>query len=492
MSTETMQKPTQLQDHGAANARPLAEPTRGVLARYQSAGLSREVLWHESGLEMTQRLLATLATQLRQGTPAALALNLALEDSYTRTHAPPAQREGWIACALSALCRDLAREALSAGSEHAMAHALMDLRPLLRASRESIAQTLPESAREPLVSAARRVLAEIHEVALATDGVPPVASSLFGHLRHGVSQLRTHETMAAIAQASVLRADRAEHSDTEGAWVRAPQPVREAVVTAALCEGALALARASAREWARTPEASLALARCAVALLGAAATSHTWLLSAHTPEPTGTPTATATARTTHSALASVSPEIVTEAAIASPSPIGTESTMSQQSNPVSPARKAPQLLETLEHDAQDAAWRLAGSQFVKLMRDPLVGLLSRHLAPGDESMRGRIASFLDTELGTSLLSAMLSAALGSLPRAAGPVPDRLARELRVRAMTDAGDVVADLVMGPLRQVMALYLQDPSFVGAIAPSLEAPRAVAQSESVAMASEHTVAR
>jgi hypothetical protein len=145
-----------------------------------------------------------------------------------------------------------------------------------------------------------------------------------------------------------------------------------------------------------------------------------------------------------------------------------------------PRTQTQQVLATLEHDAQDAAWRLAGSQFVKLMRDPLVGLLSRHLAPGDESMRARIAAFLDTELGTAMLSAILSAALSALPRAAGPVPDRLARELRVRAMADAGDVVADLVMGPLRQVMALYLQDPGYAvqstqsAAPAPSLEAPR------------------
>jgi hypothetical protein len=41
---------------------------------------------------------------------------------------------------------------------------------------------------------------------------------------------------------------------------------------------------------------------------------------------------------------------------------------------------------------------------------------------------------------------------------AGETPQRLARELRVRAMADAGDVVAELLMGPLRQVVSLYLQ----------------------------------
>jgi hypothetical protein len=55
---------------------------------------------------------------------------------------------------------------------------------------------------------------------------------------------------------------------------------------------------------------------------------------------------------------------------------------------------------------------------------------------------------------------MLSASLSAMPQAAGDVPQKLARELRVRAMADAGDVLADVLMGPLRQVMALYLQDP--------------------------------
>ena len=114
----------------------------------------------------------------------------------------------------------------------------------------------------------------------------------------------------------------------------------------------------------------------------------------------------------------------------------------------------PTLLNALRSDATDAAWRTAASQFVKLAREPLVGLLTRHLAPGDEAMRAKIAVFLTTELGGALLSVALSAALSALPESSGPVPAKLARELRVRALADAGDVLADVVMGPLRQVLA--------------------------------------
>jgi hypothetical protein len=101
------------------------------------------------------------------------------------------------------------------------------------------------------------------------------------------------------------------------------------------------------------------------------------------------------------------------------------------------------------------------AQFVKLTREPLVGLLTRHLAPGDDAFRAKVAAFLETELGAALVASLLAAALPAMPATAGEVPQKLARELRVRAMADAGDVMADLLMGPLRQVIALYLQDPA-------------------------------
>jgi hypothetical protein len=95
-------------------------------------------------------------------------------------------------------------------------------------------------------------------------------------------------------------------------------------------------------------------------------------------------------------------------------------------------------MANLGPDANDAAWRIAGNQFVKLTREPLVAALSRSLGPGDEALRGRIAAFLDTELGTALLTALLSVGLSALP--AMPIPGgaqvvpRLAQELRVKSM----------------------------------------------------------
>ena len=119
---------------------------------------------------------------------------------------------------------------------------------------------------------------------------------------------------------------------------------------------------------------------------------------------------------------------------------------------------AAQAFEVVKDDAADAAWRTAGSQFVKLTRDPLVALLQRHLGSDDET-KLKITLFLQSEIGTSLVAAVLSMGLSTLPASAGPYPARLARELRVKAMADVGDLVAEVIMGPFRQVMTLYVSD---------------------------------
>lgn len=122
---------------------------------------------------------------------------------------------------------------------------------------------------------------------------------------------------------------------------------------------------------------------------------------------------------------------------------------------------ASKAVATLKVDASEAGWRIAGSQFIKMTKEPLVALLSRHLGPDDDALRGRIAAFLDTELGTAILSAILSAGLSAVPGEPNALPAMMARELRVRSMAGAGDVIADVLMGPLRQVAVMYLQAPA-------------------------------
>jgi len=120
--------------------------------------------------------------------------------------------------------------------------------------------------------------------------------------------------------------------------------------------------------------------------------------------------------------------------------------------------QAKEALKTIEVDAKDAGWRLAGKQFIKMTREPLVAFLSKQ-AGDTQGIKEKIGAFFDTDLGEALLASMLSMGLSMIPETAGEIPRRLARELRIAAMTEVGDVVADLLMGPLRQVAVMYLQN---------------------------------
>ena len=120
--------------------------------------------------------------------------------------------------------------------------------------------------------------------------------------------------------------------------------------------------------------------------------------------------------------------------------------------------KKDEIINTLKTDGSDAGVRVARKQFVKATREPLVAFLAGNLGDNSEATRKKVADFLDSELGEALISSLLSVGLTALPAnwAGNPFVTKLTRELRVHGMTEAGDVVADLLMGPLRQVISFY------------------------------------
>jgi len=91
---------------------------------------------------------------------------------------------------------------------------------------------------------------------------------------------------------------------------------------------------------------------------------------------------------------------------------------------------------------------------------------------------------------SALLSALLSVGLSALP--AMPIPGgaqvvpRLAQELRVKSMADAGDFAADIVMGPLREMLSMFILttgvQPETPAALDASSATPTAFAQGETV----------
>ncbi len=135
----------------------------------------------------------------------------------------------------------------------------------------------------------------------------------------------------------------------------------------------------------------------------------------------------------------------------------------------------PSRLDIAKEDISEAALRSGARQFLKLTKEPIVALLQRHLGPDDESMRAKIAAFLDTEAGSALHGAILAMGLMAVPEAltASDYTNPLARELRVAAMASAGDMLADVIMEPLRKLIATSLAAAPQIK-VAPSIEAPK------------------
>ena len=152
-----------------------------------------------------------------------------------------------------------------------------------------------------------------------------------------------------------------------------------------------------------------------------------------------------------------------------------EETMQKDTPPTLPSFK-----EVAKNDAKEAAIRTAANQLTKLVRDPLAAAIARHLGEDDESTRKKVSDFLRTETGTALLAGLLSIAMLTVPNG---VPNRdaieaMARELRVKSMAGLADETLDLLMGPLRAVMAFYIQD--MANAPAPTAEAPAQLPQAQ------------
>lgn len=116
------------------------------------------------------------------------------------------------------------------------------------------------------------------------------------------------------------------------------------------------------------------------------------------------------------------------------------------------------VLQQVSNEASDAAYRTAAKQLVKLVKEPLIAAIQRHLGPGDDGVRAKIAAFLETDMGGFVIQTLIAASMSMVPNTL-PQQERLARELRVSSMADAGDMVADLLMGPLRDVISTYLKD---------------------------------
>jgi hypothetical protein len=106
-------------------------------------------------------------------------------------------------------------------------------------------------------------------------------------------------------------------------------------------------------------------------------------------------------------------------------------------------------------ELDEAKIRIAASQFAKLGQTAAAAYAGR-------GSQETIARFLGTELGKGSLMAVLSVFLygvkDRLGESAAVYLEQMSREMRVGAMSRVSDEMADIVMGPLRTIMAEHIK----------------------------------
>jgi|GEM_PF-1148660 len=394
---------------------------------------------------------STSFTEALRGPLRSLGVGTSVAVAYTAARsavslAPAAYHETWARVTLTMLIR----EALRAGqdAEEAVVEELGRVVLELTNAADRIGARATDEGKaklEPLLASAHEALARAREAVVADGGPRAFADAYFDQIKLALPRLAARDAAGhGLLRASLLEANAAARRQ-EGAWAGLPVWAKRNLVRRCLAETAAALVDGAPNALAQSAqggnregkEASMALGRAACQILSSLSSVEGWVWEAdHEVAP---PPATSPSRSNDE-----------------PPLFSTATNPPKAQTPMTTPK--PPIMKTLQTDAVDAAWRTAASQFVKMTREPLVAVLSRHLGPDDESLRKKIADFLATEVGTALLTSVLSVGLSSLPATGNEAPQRLARELRVKAMTDMGDVVADVLMGPLRQVMAIYLQ----------------------------------
>jgi hypothetical protein len=422
--------------------------------------------WRSDWDEHSKRF-ATSLTEALKGPLRSLGVGTSVAVAYTAARsavalAPAAYHETWARVTLSLVIRESLRRAAPGGSEAVSEELGRVVLELSSAVERLGARSAADAARahgEPLLAGAHDALARASEAVLATGAPASFTQTYFEQVRRSLPQLVSRDASThGVLRAAVLKASQAAHRADAKGWARLPTWSKRALLRLAIAETAAAMvegvppalaqsAQGGSREG---KDACMSMGRSACQVLACMASVEGWVWEAE-----------------HEAEAPEQP------AVSKPqnTQVKVEKPMTMPKQPI---------VKTLQSDAVDAAWRTAASQFVKLTREPLVAVLQRHLGPDDEGMRAKIAAFLETDVGTSLLASMLSIGLAAMPNNTGDVPQRLSKELRIKAMTDMGDLVADVLMGPLRQVVSMYLQDMPATTPMAEPAELPPAAEQPE------------
>lgn len=124
--------------------------------------------------------------------------------------------------------------------------------------------------------------------------------------------------------------------------------------------------------------------------------------------------------------------------------------------------KTAKALDALKGEGKDAAWQVAANQTVKAAANTVTSVMKRKKM--SRTKVAQVASLLETDIGKALFSFGLGAAISASPLGDGAKMKRLARELRVKAMREGGDMIADIASDPAIELIQSIVSDLPDVG----------------------------
>lgn len=119
--------------------------------------------------------------------------------------------------------------------------------------------------------------------------------------------------------------------------------------------------------------------------------------------------------------------------------------------------KTAQVIDTLKGEGKDAAWQVAANQTVKAATKTLTSVMKRRKMA--RTKIAQLTGLLETDIGKTLFSFGLGAAISASPLGETPKMKRLARELRVKGMREGGDMIADIASDPAIELIQSIISD---------------------------------
>jgi len=119
--------------------------------------------------------------------------------------------------------------------------------------------------------------------------------------------------------------------------------------------------------------------------------------------------------------------------------------------PGTPETRWDRLANELTANAKSAGLRLTVKQMRKLLQDVFAAAIAGN---SESELRQKISKRLKTSAGSALVTSALAGVLSGVAYSTeSHAMGRLAGEARTQAMADGANVIAELIMGPLREVL---------------------------------------